>query len=51
MHGLKTLRHLNDTAIAETIMKNARADLDKLDPTLEAAIKEHLENKAKNKQQ
>ena len=48
MHGQQTLKHLNDKAVADSILAKAKHELDKLNPALEKAFQEYMADKAKN---
>lgn len=48
MHGQQTLKHLNDKAVANSILAKAKHELDRLNPELEKAFREYMADKAKN---
>lgn len=48
MHGLQTMKYLNEQAAAEAIMAKHNKDTQKVDPVFAKAVEEALASKAKN---
>ena len=48
MHGLQTMKYLNDKAAADVIMAKHDKDTQKVDPVFAKAVEEALASKAKN---
>ena len=48
MHGLQTMKYLNEQAAAEAILAKHNKDTQKIDPVFAKAVEEALTSKAKN---
>jgi len=48
MHGLQTMKYLNDKAAADAIIAKHDKDTQKIDPVFAKAVQESLAAKAKN---
>jgi hypothetical protein len=48
MHGLQTMKYLNDKAAADVIIAKHDKDTQKIDPVFAKAVQESLAAKAKN---
>jgi hypothetical protein len=48
MHGLQTIKYLNEQAVAKAILAKHGTDTQKIDPVFAKAVEEALASKAKN---
>ena len=48
MHGLQTMKYLNEQAAAKAILAKHDKDTQKIDPVFAKAVEEALASKAKN---